>query len=82
MATAKVDGRLLAYEVIGEGRPWILTPGGRDSKDTPGLRALATALAERGNRVVIWDRPNTGASEVCLWRKVLMDRTTSRPTKM
>jgi pimeloyl-ACP methyl ester carboxylesterase len=51
--------------VIGEGRPWVLTPGGRFSKDYAGVRELAQALAERGNRVLIWDRPNTGESDVC-----------------
>ena len=29
------------------------------------MRELAAALAERGNRVLIWDRPNCGASDVC-----------------
>jgi pimeloyl-ACP methyl ester carboxylesterase len=43
----------------------MFTPGGRFSKDSPGVRELATALAERGNRVLIWDRPNCGASDVC-----------------
>jgi pimeloyl-ACP methyl ester carboxylesterase len=55
----------VAYEVIGDGRPWVITPGGRFSKDSPGVRELAAALAERGNRVLIWDRPNCGESEVC-----------------
>jgi pimeloyl-ACP methyl ester carboxylesterase len=41
-----------------------LTPGGRFSKDTPGLRQLAESLAARGKQVLIWDRPNTGASDV------------------
>jgi pimeloyl-ACP methyl ester carboxylesterase len=63
--TATVDGITLAYEVIGEGRPWAITPGGRFSKDDPGIRELAEALAARGNRVLIWDRPNCGASDVC-----------------
>jgi pimeloyl-ACP methyl ester carboxylesterase len=62
---ATVEGLSIAYEVIGEGRPWILTPGGRFSKDYKGVRELATALAEHGNSVVIWDRPNCGESEVC-----------------
>lgn len=69
MATASVDGCTLAYELIGEpgtGRDWVVTPGGRDSKDTPGVRELAEALAVRGHRVLIWDRPNTGASDVVL----------------
>ena len=64
MATAEIDGLRIAFEVIGEGRPWVITPGGRFSKDTPGVRQLADALARQGNRVVIWDRPNTGASDV------------------
>lgn len=65
MATATVNGLSLSYEVIGDGRPWSITPGGRFSKDTPGIRELAQALADRGNRVLIWDRPNCGASDVC-----------------
>jgi pimeloyl-ACP methyl ester carboxylesterase len=64
MATASVNGLRVGYELIGDGRPWVITPGGRDGKDSPGVRELATALAERGNRVLIWDRPNTGESEV------------------
>jgi pimeloyl-ACP methyl ester carboxylesterase len=62
---ATVNGLSIAYEVFGEGRPWIITPGGRFSKDYKGVRELAVALAERGNRVVIYDRPNCGESEVC-----------------
>ena len=71
MATATVNGLTVGYEVLGaraagtRGRPWVLTPGGRDGRDTPGLRELASALAERGHRVLIWDRPNTGESDVC-----------------
>ena len=64
MPRTEIDGVSIAYEVIGEGRPWIVTPGGRFSKDYPGVRELAVALAEHGNRVVIWDRPNCGASSV------------------
>ena len=64
MPTATVDGVTLAYEVIGEGRPWVITPGGRFTKDEPGVRELATALAAEGNRVLIWDRPNCGESDV------------------
>jgi pimeloyl-ACP methyl ester carboxylesterase len=64
MATAEIDGIRIAYDVIGEGRPWVITPGGRFSKDYGGVRELATALADTGNRVVVWDRPNTGESDV------------------
>lgn len=75
MATATVDGLSISYEIVGGdrggrggaegGRSWVLTPGGRDSKDTPGLRELAVELSRRGDRVLLWDRPNTGASDVC-----------------
>jgi pimeloyl-ACP methyl ester carboxylesterase len=65
VTTAKVDDLTISYELIGEGRPWVITPGGRFSKDSPGVRELAIALADQGNRVLIWDRPNTGASDVC-----------------
>lgn len=65
MATVEVDGTTIAYEIVGEGAPWVLTPGGRFSKDEPGIRDLADALAAHGQRVLIWDRPNTGASDIC-----------------
>ena len=66
MPVATVGGLALSYDVIGDSGPaWTLTPGGRFSKDYPGVRELAEALAAEGNRVLIWDRPNTGASHVC-----------------
>lgn len=64
MPTTVVDGLKIAYELHGEGRPIALTPGGRYSMDAPGVRELAQALAERGNQVLIWDRPNTGGSDI------------------
>jgi pimeloyl-ACP methyl ester carboxylesterase len=59
----------VTYELLGpkDGRPVVLTPGGRFSKDVPGLRPLAEALAAGGMRVLIWDRPNCGASDIQLW---------------
>jgi pimeloyl-ACP methyl ester carboxylesterase len=66
MATAKVDGLTLGYEVIGgNGQPWVITPGGRFTKEEPGIRELAEALAAAGKKVLIWDRPNCGESDVC-----------------
>lgn len=65
MPTEKIDGLTISYEIHGEGRPWVITPGGRFSKDYPGVRELAVALAEKGHRVLIWDRPNCGESDVC-----------------
>ena len=66
MATASINGLTIAHDMIGAGRrPWIITPGGRFSKDDPGIRETAEALAAHDGRVVIWDRPNCGASDVC-----------------
>lgn len=66
MPTASVDGLHLAYELVGEeGRTWVVTPGGRYPMDSPGVRELAEAIAAGGNRVLLWDRPNCGASDVC-----------------
>jgi pimeloyl-ACP methyl ester carboxylesterase len=67
MAVAQVNGLSISYEVIGDAgaRPWAITPGGRFSMTSPGVRELAVALAGRGNRVLIWDRPNCGSSDVC-----------------
>ena len=65
MAFATVDGLHISYELIGEGRPWAITPGGRFTMETPGVRELAVELAAHGNQVLIWDRPNCGESDVC-----------------
>ncbi len=64
MPEAHVNDIDIAYELIGEGRPWVITPGGRFSKDDGGIREFAEALAAEGNQVLIWDRPNCGASQV------------------
>ena len=42
-----VNGLSIAYEVIGDGRPWVITPGGRFSKDSPGVASWPGA---RGGR--------------------------------
>jgi pimeloyl-ACP methyl ester carboxylesterase len=64
VAVAELDGLEIAYEVIGKGRPWIITPGGRFHKEFGGIPEMARALADRGNQVITWDRPNCGASSV------------------
>lgn len=65
MARADINGIEIEYELIGDGgRPWSITPGGRFSKDTDGVHELAQELASHGNQVLIWDRPNCGASDV------------------
>lgn len=58
------DGNVV-YEILGKTGDFIvLTPGGRFSKDIPGLRPLAQALVKGGYRVLLWDRPNCGRSDV------------------
>src|SRR3954447_16645580 len=64
MPEAHVNDIDISYDLIGDGRPRGITPGGRFSKDDGGIRELADALAAEGNRVLIWDRPNCGASQV------------------
>jgi pimeloyl-ACP methyl ester carboxylesterase len=65
MPFATVEGLKVAYELYGDGEPVAITPGGRFGKDTAGIRELALALAEGGKRALIWDRPNTGSSDLC-----------------
>jgi 2-hydroxy-6-oxonona-2,4-dienedioate hydrolase len=63
--TIEINGGNVVYEILGEEGDFIvLTPGGRFSKDIPGLKPLAHALVEGGYRVLLWDRPNCGASDV------------------
>lgn len=67
MARIDVNGIGIDYELLGRpGDPAVvLTPGGRFAKDTVGVPQLAEALAAEGRRVLLWDRPNCGASDVC-----------------
>ena len=65
MPVAKVRGLDLHYEILGERGPFVaLQPGGRRAGSA--LRPLATKIAEAGNRVVIYDRRNCGASSVAI----------------
>ena len=65
MARRDIDGIGIEYELLGDaGAPIALTPGGRFSKDTPGLHELAEKLVAGGRRVLLWDRPNCGASDI------------------
>jgi pimeloyl-ACP methyl ester carboxylesterase len=63
--SVEINGGNVVYEILGETGEFItLTPGGRFSKDIPGLRPLADALVAGGYRVLLWDRPNCGKSDV------------------
>lgn len=65
MAHIEVNGIGINYELIGDGDKAItITPGGRFPKDTPGVRELAQELAGLGYKVLIWDRPNCGSSDI------------------
>ena len=63
MPIAKVRGVDINYEVLGERGPWVaMQPGGR--RGLLGVKPLAEKIAEAGNRVLIYDRRNCGASSV------------------
>ncbi len=65
MPCVEINGGNIVYEILGDGgRLIVLTPGGRYGKDFRGVRPLAEALAAGGHRVLLWDRPNCGASDV------------------
>lgn len=65
MAFANIHGVRLHYRVLGEHGPWLaLASGGRRSGAE--FETLATRLVARGFRVVLHDRRNTGASDVCI----------------
>ncbi len=67
MPRITVRGIEIEYDVLGSaGDPAVaLTVGGRFSKDIPGSPELGRLLADGGRRVLLWDRPNCGASDVC-----------------
>ena len=65
----EVNGGIVVYEWVGpeNGEVVVLTPGGRFSKDYGGVHELAYALADGGKRVLLWDRPNCGKSDIQLY---------------
>jgi pimeloyl-ACP methyl ester carboxylesterase len=63
MPIAAVRGVEINYEVLGERGPWVaLQPGGR--RGLEGVKPLGQKLAEAGNRVLVYDRRNCGASAI------------------
>lgn len=64
MATARINGIEIPHEVLGSGGPWVaLMPGGR--RGMAEIRSLAARVAASGCRVLIHDRRNCGAAQVC-----------------
>ena len=66
MARIEVGGLELDYELIGDADapPLVLTPGGRYPRNTAGVPELARIFADNGYRVLLWDRPGCGASDI------------------
>jgi 2-hydroxy-6-oxonona-2,4-dienedioate hydrolase len=62
----EINGGNVVYEFVGpdDGEVVVVTPGGRFSKDYGGVHELADALAGGGKRVLLWDRPNCGRSDI------------------
>jgi len=56
-----INGAKVYYEEMGQGVPVVYTPGGRH--DIEVVRPLAQKLA-RKYRVILWERANTGRSDV------------------
>ena len=48
MPVAELDGIEIAYELVGEGQPWVLTPGGRFTKEVGGLPEMARGAGRSG----------------------------------
>jgi pimeloyl-ACP methyl ester carboxylesterase len=61
-----ISGIEIEYELIGDpdAPVVVVTPGGRFSKSSPGLHELAAQLVAGGKQVLLWDRPNCGASDI------------------
>ncbi len=65
MPIANIRGVDLNYEILGDRGPFVaLQPGGR--RGGIGVKSLGQKIAEAGNRVIIYDRRNCGASSVAI----------------
>ncbi len=63
MSVISIRGVEISHRVLGERGPWVaLQPGGRRGQGA--VEPLAQKIAEAGNRVLIYDRRNCGASGV------------------
>ncbi len=65
MPVASVRGINIVYEILGERGPFVaLQPGGR--RGLVSVKPLGEKIAEAGYRVIVYDRRNTGASDVAV----------------
>ena len=65
MPVANIRGVDINYEILGDHGPFIaLQPGGR--RGLVGVKSLGSKLAEAGNRVIVYDRRNCGASGIAV----------------
>lgn len=66
MTRIVLDGVGIEYALLGQaGAPAVaITPGGRFSMQAAGLEELGQLLADQGFRVLLWDRPNCGKSDL------------------
>jgi len=65
MPVTSIRGVDINYEIFGERGPFVaLQPGGR--RAGAALRSLAAKIAEAGNRVIVYDRRNCGASGIAI----------------
>ncbi len=65
MQIARIRGIELRFDILGERGPFVvLQPGGR--RGAVGVRSLGEKIAEAGYRVVVYDRRNTGGSDVAI----------------
>src|SRR5271169_4481351 len=63
MPITTVRGVAINYEVLGDRGPWVaLQPGGR--RGLVGVKPFGEKIAEAGNRVLVYDRRNCGASSI------------------
>jgi pimeloyl-ACP methyl ester carboxylesterase len=57
-----INGSDIRFEIHGEGIPIVYTPGGFYPLEKGGL--IAERLKALGYKVLLWDRPSTGGSEL------------------
>jgi pimeloyl-ACP methyl ester carboxylesterase len=65
MPIAHIRGVDVNYDILGDRGPFVaLQPGGR--RGGASVRSLGEKIAEAGYRVIVYDRRNTGASDVAI----------------